>query len=326
LLPRIRVLVVEDHGDCRNLIRSLLQERPEWQIIFEASDGSEGVEKAGELRPDLILLDIGLPKLNGIEAARQIRQHSPNSKIVFVSMENSPYVVRSALSTGAQGYVYKARIQSDLVPAIHAVLRGIQFISSKLREYKFTEANGAKAPHRHEVQFYSDDKVLLERLIRFVTSVLSTGDVAIIVATESHRDRLAQRLESEGLDVDAAVKEGRYIAVDAVSTLSLFMVDDMPNTTRFEEIVGCLIEQAAKKGKGKYPRVAVFGEWVSLLWAEGKVDAVIRLEQLGNQLVTIHEIDILCAYTLSSLHGEEDGHILQRICAEHSAVYIQGNC
>jgi DNA-binding NarL/FixJ family response regulator len=129
-LPPIRVLVVEDHLDCRKLVRLLLQERPEWQIIFEASDGSEAVEKTVELRPDLILLDIGLPKLNGIEAARRIRKHSPNSRIVFMSMDNSPDVVREALSTGAMGYVYKARIQSDLLPAIDAVLRGIEFFPS----------------------------------------------------------------------------------------------------------------------------------------------------------------------------------------------------
>jgi hypothetical protein len=241
-----------------------------------------------------------------------------------MSVEDSPDVVRAALSTGAQGYVYKARIQSDLVPAIDAVLRGIQFVSSKIRGFKFTDTIGAKAPHHHEVQFYSDDTVLLDRLFRFVTSVLKTGDVAIVIATESHRDRLAKRLKSEGLDVDVAIKEGKYNPVDAVSTLSLFMANDMPNSARFLEIVGYLIEQAAKKGKVEHPRVAVFGEWVSLLWAEGKVDAVIRLEQLGNQLATTYEIDILCAYALSSLHGEEDGHFLQRICAEHSAVYIQG--
>jgi hypothetical protein len=99
----------------------------------------------------------------------------------------------------------------------------------------------------------------------------------------------------------------------------------MPDSARFLEVVGCLIEQTAKKGKAEHPRIAVFGEWVSLLWAEGKVDAVIRLEQLGNQLATTYGIDILCGYALSSVQGEEDGQVLQRICAEHSAVYISGN-
>ena len=321
ILPPIRVLVVEDHRDWRNLVRLLFQMRPEWHVICEVSDGLEAVQNAGELRPDLILLDIGLPKLNGIEAARRIQQISPNSKIVFLSMDNSLDVVQAALGTGAQGYVYKARAQSDLLPAIDAALRGIQFVSSVLRAYKFTDAIGAKAHHRHKVQFYSDDTVLLDRLVRFVSAALKTGDVAIVVATESHRELLVQRLKMEGLYVDAAVKEGRYIPMDAAGTLPLFMVNDMPDSARFLEVVGGLIEEAAKTGKTEHPRVSVFGEWVSLLWAEGKADAVVRLEQLGNQLAKTYDVDILCGYELSSFHGEENDQVLQSICAEHSAVF-----
>ena len=128
-----------------------------------------------------------------------------------------------------------------------------------------THTSRAKAPHHHEGQFYSHDTVLLDRLLRFVISVLGAGNVAIVVATQSHRERLAERLKSEGLDVAAAIVEGTYIPVDAVSTLSLFMVNDMSNSTRFVEVMGCLIEQAAKKGKAEHPRDAVFGEWVSLM-------------------------------------------------------------
>jgi DNA-binding NarL/FixJ family response regulator len=131
-LPQIRILLVDDYKDWRKTIRLLLQERSEWQIIFEASDGFEAVQKAGELKPDLILLDIGLPKLNGIEAARWIRRQSPDSKIVFLSQQNSLDIVQEALSTGAQGYVYKASAQSDLLPAIEAALRGIQFLRQKV--------------------------------------------------------------------------------------------------------------------------------------------------------------------------------------------------
>ena len=101
----------------------LLLVRPECQIVCEVSDGSEAVQKAEELRPDLIVLDIGLPKLDGIEAARRIRQVSSNSKIVFLTMDNSPDVAQAALSTGAQGFVHKIRAQSELLPAIELVLR-----------------------------------------------------------------------------------------------------------------------------------------------------------------------------------------------------------
>ena len=129
-LSSIRILVVDDYKDWRNQVRLLLQARPELQVVCEASDALVAVQKAEELQPDLILLDIGLPKVDGIEAARQIRQVSPTSKIVFLSADNSLDVVQVALITGAQGYVYKALAQSDLLPAIDAVLRGGEFVSN----------------------------------------------------------------------------------------------------------------------------------------------------------------------------------------------------
>jgi CheY-like chemotaxis protein len=285
------------------------------------SDGLEAVQKTQELKPDLILMDIGLPKLSGIEAARRIRQVSPNSKIIFLSQDNSLDVVQEAFSTGALAYVHKARAGSDLLPAVEAVLRGERFASSTIKGYKLTEAPEAKTTHRHEVQFYSDDTVLLDRLVRFVATTLKTGNVAIVVATESHRDRLVQRLKTQDLDVDAAIKEGRYIPIDAVGTLPIFMVNEMPDSARFFEVVGGLIRAASKVGKTEHPRVAVFGEWVSLLAAEGNTEAAIRLEQLGNQLTMTYEVDILCGYALTSFHGEEDEHVFQEICAEHSAVF-----
>ncbi len=113
----------------------LLQSRPEWQVIAEASDGSEAVQKAEALKPDLILLDIGLPKLNGIEAAQQIRQLSPNSKIIFLSQNKDPEIVRAALGTGALGYVRKTDARRELLLAVDAVLRGEQFSSNG---FKFT--------------------------------------------------------------------------------------------------------------------------------------------------------------------------------------------
>ena len=320
-MPLIRVLIVDDFENWRRQVHSLLQARPAWQVIAEASDGSEAVQKAEDLKPDLILLDIGLPKLNGIEAARRIRQRSPSSKIIFLSQNSDLDVVRAALGTGALGYVLKTDAGRELLPAVDAVLRGKQFVSSSLKGYEFTDTSVERAPHRHEVLFYSDDTVFLDSCTRFIAAALGAGDVAAVVATESHRDSLFQRLKAEGLDVDAEIKHGRYISLDVAKTLSTFMVNDMPDWEHFFEVVGGLVSGAAKAGKGEHSRVAMWGECGPLLWAEGKVDAAIRLEQLLNQLATIYEFDLLCAYPLSSFHGEEDEQVFQSICAEHSAVY-----
>jgi len=127
-----RILVVDDCEPWRQQICPMVQTRLELRIIAEAADGLEAVQKAAELKPDLILLDIGLPTLNGIEAARQIRKLSPDSKIIFVSQESSADIVQEALSVGACGYVVKCEAQSDLLAAVDAVLEGRQFLSNGL--------------------------------------------------------------------------------------------------------------------------------------------------------------------------------------------------
>jgi DNA-binding NarL/FixJ family response regulator len=126
----VRILVVDDFEMFRQFVGELLRERPELQVVGEASDGPEALQKAVELRPDLILLDIGLPSLNGIEVARQMRSLVPESKIIFLTQETSADVVQVALSLGAWGYVTKTKAQADLFAAVEAVLSGETFVSN----------------------------------------------------------------------------------------------------------------------------------------------------------------------------------------------------
>jgi DNA-binding NarL/FixJ family response regulator len=128
-LATIRVLVVEDFEPFRQFIHTTLQET-ELQIVCEAWDGIEAVQKAEDLQPDLILLDIGLPFLNGIEAARHIRKLSPQSKILFVSQESSPDVIEEAMNSGALGYVVKAHAATELLAAVEAVREGRKFVGN----------------------------------------------------------------------------------------------------------------------------------------------------------------------------------------------------
>ena len=129
---RTRVLVVEDFEPFRRFICSKLTEKPDLHIIGEVSDGMEAVQKAEELQPDLIVLDIGLPTLSGIEAARRIRKLSPNSKILFVSQESFTSIVEEALRIGALGYVVKAHVGTELLAAVEAVLQGKRFVGRGL--------------------------------------------------------------------------------------------------------------------------------------------------------------------------------------------------
>ena len=313
-LQSLKILVVDDLSEFRHFICSALLLKPEFQVA-EASDGLEAVQKASELQPDLIVLDISLPMLDGLEVARRVRNLVPAAKILFCSVESDSDLIREALILGA-GYIYKPRLRNDLMPAIEAVFRGEKFVSD-------LGLNGRTDAPRHEVQFYSNDEVFLDSFARFIAVAIKAGDAAIVVATESHLNGLVPRLRIQGVDVDAAMQQGAYVQLDVGKTLSTFMVNDMPDPARFFEAVGGLIEAAAETAKREHPRVVACGECAPLLWAEGKTDAAIRMERLWDEVGKIYEMDILCGYALNSFHGEEDHHIFQSICAEHTAVYSQ---
>ena len=120
---------MDDFVPYRQFVSSLLHERPDLQVICGVSDGLQAVEKAQELQPDLILMDIGLPGISGIEAARRIRTLAPNSKIIFLTQESSPEVIQEAKSLGASGFVLKMQAETYLLTAMEAVLQGRQFFN-----------------------------------------------------------------------------------------------------------------------------------------------------------------------------------------------------
>jgi CheY-like chemotaxis protein len=304
----------------------MLQQQPQLQIVGEASDGVEAVQKAEELQPDLVLLDIGLPKLNGIEAGRRIFALSPHSKILFISQETSIEVVHQALAVGGRGYLPKTDAASELLTAINAVLRGEIFIGNIFTGHDLVETRALehkKVVHRHEVAFYSDDRLFLVDLTHFVEAALNAGDAVIVIVTESHRNGLFSGLQAHGVDVGNAVAQGRYIPLNADEAISAIMFNRPLDSVRFLELFGRLIVAAKWAAKSSPPRVAIFGEGVNLLCAQGNIEAAIQIEGLCSQLARTYNIDIRCAYFLDSVPGGTKSDIFQQICAEHSAVISQ---
>lgn len=204
----IRVLVVEDSEPFRKFICSTLGERPELQIVGEVSDGLEAVHKAKELQPGLIVLDIGLPSLNGIEAARQIRKLSPESKILFISQESSADMVQEALGTGAHGYIVKIDARSELLTAVDDVFRGEYFVGRRFSGHDFLRASDQVASHDpqgdstraplqrnmegarpHEVGFYPDDRLFLADVAKFIGTALKR-ETERLLSRLSHTETL----------------------------------------------------------------------------------------------------------------------------------------
>jgi DNA-binding NarL/FixJ family response regulator len=334
--PLSRILVVEDYEPVRRFICSMLRERPGFQIVEEVTDGLEAIQKAGELQPDLIMLDIGLPSLNGIEAARRLRKLFPKIKILFVSQESSAVVVQEALALGALGYVVKAYAGSELLAAVEAVLQGRQFVSSGLSGHYFTPALDSKIIDRpneplpalalgrmeitgsHEVEFYSDDAAFLLGVTGFIEAALEAGRPVIVVATESHRTRLLETLLARGVDGSAAIEQGLYPPLDVNKALSTFMVNALADSVRYLKFLGDLVSSPARAANAKHARVAVFSEIAPTLWVRGNADAAIQVERATDELAKTRNVDILCGYVLNSFQREQY-HIYKRIYAAHTA-------
>ena len=338
-MSAVQILVVDDFLPWHRFVQAMLETEKDFNISAVATNGLEAVRKAEELQPDVILLDINLPALNGIEAARRIRKLSANSKILFVSQESSAEVVEEAFRLGAQGYLLKSDAARELLLAVNAVLQGKQFASSRLRSYMisnnadkqpaehFSSEDLPLSPQRektsrvHEVGSYRNDASLVDGLTRFVETALKKGDAVVVIATESHRSSILRRLQANGWNIAAAIQEGSYTSLDASDTLATFMVNDWPDATRLLKVAGNLIADAAKTAKGESPRVALCGECAPILWAQGKAEAAVQLERLWDTVARVHNVDILCGYSLTGLQRSENSQIFARICAEHSDVY-----
>jgi hypothetical protein len=174
---------------------------------------------------------------------------------------------------------------------------------------------------RHEVEFYSDDAAFVVGFTRFIEAALQAANSVIVVATESHRKSLLQRLQERGVDIAAAIEQGRYVSLDVADTLSTFMVDDLPDPVRFLKVAGNLVMEAAKAAKAEPRCVSACGECAPILWEQGKADAAIQVEHLWDEIARTLEVDILCGYVLNSFQREQESHTFERICAEHTAVH-----
>ena len=319
--------MVDDYEPWRRFFSTALEKEPNLHVIGQVSDGLEAVLQAQQLQPDLILLDIGLPSLNGIEAARKIRDVSPTSKILFASENRSPDIVEQALNTGAGGYVVKSDAASELLHAVDAVLQGRKFVSRTMAGHESNAPKNdyaAASRHCHEVAFYADDRSVVGGYARFIESALESGNAVIIVATEAHLTSLLSRLESDGVDVPAAIKQGSYIPLDATDVLSRLTVNDMPDPVRCAKLIGDLITEAAKGRRAEHGRVAVCGEISSILLSRGNAEGAITFEHLWDEITRGYDVHTLCGYLSSAFPDKKGSPIFEGICAEHTAVHGLG--
>lgn len=195
-----RVLIVDDHLVVRKGVAAILEGRPEWEVCGEASTGREAVAAAARLKPDIIVMDISMPEMNGLDAARQILKDSPGTEVLILSMHESEQIVREVLNSGARGYILKGDAGNDLVTALEALCQHKLFFTSKVAEVVLQGYLGGPAETRREAKPAGQLSPREREIVQLLAEGKSNKEVAAalgisVKTVETHRARIMGKLD-----------------------------------------------------------------------------------------------------------------------------------
>ncbi|HET8926119.1 MAG TPA: response regulator transcription factor [Candidatus Acidoferrum sp.] len=197
-MRKLRILLADDHALIRRGARALLQGRPGWKVVGEAADGTEALEKAKQLKPDVAIVDISMPELDGVQATRQIREAVPNTKVLVLTIHESHQMVQNALDAGAHGYVLKSDLTESLVEAVKNVAAGKRSLTPKVSEIVlegFLKARGRGQATRADAQPTPREMQILRLLAEGKVNKEIAYQLGIAVRTvEAHRAHVMQKL------------------------------------------------------------------------------------------------------------------------------------
>jgi len=195
----LRILIADDHEVVRRGLAALLQQQPDWQVCGEAGDGREAVEKAQQLQPDVVILDIGMPSLNGLEATRQMLKANPKARILILTLHDSDQMVRDVLNAGARGFLLKSDAASELVAAVEALGRDKTYFTSKVSPMVLEPH--LRGPSGPPLTLSRSRLTPREReIVQLLAEGKSTKEVAVtlglsVKTAETHRSNIMRKLQ-----------------------------------------------------------------------------------------------------------------------------------
>jgi DNA-binding NarL/FixJ family response regulator len=191
----VRILVADDHHVVRTGLRALLESKSGWQVCAEAANGREAVEKARELTPDVAVLDIGMPLLNGVEATRQIRKLSPKTEILILTMHDSDLLVQEVLEAGAHGYILKDDADRNLIAAVDALRRHKPFLSPRVSKAALSAGGAHEGDRSSRSRLTPRQREILQLLAEGKSNKEVAASLGISVKTaETHRANIMLKL------------------------------------------------------------------------------------------------------------------------------------
>ena len=198
-MKKLRILIADDHGLVRRGARALLQARHGWKVVSEAANGREAVEKATKLKPDVAIVDISMPELDGIEVVRQIREAVPDTKVLVLTMHESDQMVRRALDAGARGYLLKSDLTDCLAKAVKAIADGKRFLTPKVSEIVLEGFLNTRSQHQQGERTGTRTTPRESEIIRLLADGKTNKEIAALLGitvrtVETHRSKIMLKL------------------------------------------------------------------------------------------------------------------------------------
>jgi DNA-binding NarL/FixJ family response regulator len=338
---KLRIVVADDHKMLRESLRGMLGTQADMEVVAEADNGRTAITLTQDLQPDIVIMDVSMPGMNGLEATERLTEQCPSSRVVILTRHSEAAYVQPLLQGGASGLVLKQSTSDELLRAIRLVATGKTFIDSGLtrrlvaRMKRRTESRAAASkratredaepwggllaragPRDHIVQLYQDQQFLIRAVSRFAASAIANGEGVILVPTAAHWEAFRPCLEADGVDTRAALERGQLTVHDADAFLPRFMRGAMPEAPVFLALAAEVI--AAARGGGRYPKVRWWGEMVNILWERGDVAGSMKLEDQFDRLAHEHEIAIFCSFVMDNFSGAVHSRMLPRLGHNHS--------
>jgi DNA-binding NarL/FixJ family response regulator len=301
----LRVLIADDHAAVRRGLRSVIESGRQWSVCGEASDGVEAVDLATQLRPDVVLIDLTMPHLNGLEAARRIRGELPDAQVFVLTTHEFDELDEAVRRTGASGVVVKSEADHSLVAAMESL---------RPRRAAIHLAGSTVNGHRHIAAFFHSAEERYRVLASFIGEGLETGERALHIIDPPDRETHLRQLRERGLDVDGAEGRGQLVLVPWAET---YLRGGQFDLHAMLELVGELVDTGAAQG---YPltRAVAHMEWAAPE-VEGVADLV-EYEARLNDLLAVYDDVVICAYDLSKFSADTIVDVMRG----HPAVIIGG--
>jgi DNA-binding NarL/FixJ family response regulator len=303
-MPALRILIADDHAAVRRSVRILIESQDDWTVCAEAADGTAAVAETERTKPDVVLLDVSMPGLNGFEAAREIRRSQPRSRVVMLTMHNSDELNEEARRAGARAVVDKGADDRALVRAIEAARPPdpVPLAGSFLRE------------HRHVAALFATPEERYHVLAPFIAEGLDRGEKAIHLIDPPDRGTHLKQLEEHGVSAGAAEARSQ---LQLVPWEEAYLRGGRFDRVAMTDLIGELFDGAAESG---YPltRLVAYMEW-ALLDRPGVHDLV-EYEKRLNDVLRRYDNVTICAYDLTRFGGDTIAGVL----LAHPAAIIGG--